>query len=39
VLALWAGREAELAGISLLFDDEVIVRTRGVKPARPAARA
>jgi cell division protein FtsQ len=36
VLALWAGREAELASISLLFDDEVIVRTRAVKPARPA---
>lgn len=39
VLALWAGREAELASISLIFNDEVIVRTRTVKPARPAARA
>jgi hypothetical protein len=36
VLGLWAGREAELAGISLLFNDEVIVRTRAVKPAKPA---
>jgi hypothetical protein len=36
VLSLWAGREAQLAGISLLFDDEVIVRTRAAKPARPA---
>jgi hypothetical protein len=39
VLALWKGREAELAGITLLFNDEVIVRTRTGKPARPAARA
>ena len=28
VIALWAGREAEIAGVSLLFDDEVIVRSR-----------
>ena len=28
VFALWAGRESEIATVSLLFDDEVIVRTR-----------
>jgi len=28
VLALWAGRESEIATLDLLFDDEVIVRTR-----------
>ena len=28
VLALWAGREAEIATLDLLFDDEIIVRTR-----------
>jgi hypothetical protein len=28
VLALWAGREGEIATLDLLFDDEVIVRTR-----------
>ena len=28
VMALWAGRETEIAGVSLLFDDEVIVRSR-----------
>ena len=28
VLALWAGREPDIATVSLLFDDEVIVRTR-----------
>jgi cell division protein FtsQ len=28
VLALWAGRESDIATVSLLFDDEVIVRTR-----------
>jgi len=31
VLALWAGREGEIAVVSLLFDDEVIVRTRAPK--------
>lgn len=39
VMALWAGREAELTGISVLFNDEVIVRRRAAKPAKPAARA
>jgi len=29
VMALWAGREDEIAAVSLFFDDEVIVRTRG----------
>ena len=28
VLALWTGREAEIAAMSCLFDDEVVVRTR-----------
>jgi len=28
VMGLWAERETEIAGVSLLFDDEVIVRTR-----------
>jgi cell division protein FtsQ len=38
VLALWKGREAELAGLRCLDDDEVIVRTRAVAPAVPAGR-
>ncbi len=33
VLALWAGREDEVGGVSLAFDDEVIVRRR--PPATP----
>ncbi|HZP40824.1 MAG TPA: FtsQ-type POTRA domain-containing protein [Candidatus Binatia bacterium] len=33
VMAYWTGREAEIAGVSLVFDDEVIVRTRPPKPA------
>jgi hypothetical protein len=28
VLKEWKGRETEIAGVSLLFDDEVIVRRR-----------
>lgn len=36
VLAQWAGREAEIAAVSLFFDDEVIVRTRPQQG--PAAR-
>ena len=36
VMAQWAGREAEIAGVSLLFDGEVIVRTRAAKPAARA---
>ncbi len=36
VMTLWAGREADIASVSLLFDDEVIVRTR-VAPGRRAA--
>jgi len=39
VLPLWAGREAEMTGVSCFFDDQVIVRTRApeppVKPRRP----
>ena len=35
VLAAWNGREAALTGVSLLFDGEVIVRTR---PGKAAAR-
>ena len=33
VLAAWNGREAAMAGVSLLFDGEVIVRTRPGKAA------
>jgi hypothetical protein len=34
VLKRWAGRESEIAGITLVFGDDVIVRTRtGAKPA------
>jgi cell division protein FtsQ len=39
VLAMWAGREANIASVSLLFDDEVVVRTRASRPARPPASA
>jgi len=38
VLALWKGREAEVAAVSLRFEDEVIVRTRS-QPAAPSRRA
>ena len=38
VLRLWAGRETEMAAVSLLFDDQVIVRTRTTKRASPARR-
>jgi cell division protein FtsQ len=31
VMPLWAGREQEIAAVSLLFDDELIVRTRSAK--------
>jgi cell division protein FtsQ len=37
VLARWEGREAELAEVSLLFDDEVVVRVRP-EPASGRAR-
>ena len=33
VLALWNGREAEIVGVSLVFDGEVLVRTRAVRAA------
>jgi cell division protein FtsQ len=39
VLALWSGREGEVLGVSCLFDDQVIVRTRGPAPARKPQRA
>jgi cell division protein FtsQ len=39
VFALWAGRETEIASVSLLFDDDVIVRTRAPKPAVGSRRA
>ena len=41
VMSRWAGREAEIAGVSLEFDDQVIVRTRTVPktPPPPARRA
>jgi cell division protein FtsQ len=32
VLALWSGREGEVLGVSCLFDDQVIVRTRAAAP-------
>ena len=38
VLALWVGHESELAGVSLLFDDEVIVRTHAAKPELASRR-
>ena len=33
VLAAWTGRETAMTGVSLLFDGEVIVRTRSAKAA------
>jgi hypothetical protein len=39
VLALWAGRETEIASLDLLFDDEVIVRTRAARTGAPPRRA
>jgi cell division protein FtsQ len=38
VLPLWAGREAEMAGVSLVFADDVIVRTRTPYRVAPARR-
>ena len=35
VLAVWNGREAAMTGVSLLFDGDVVVRTR---PRKAAAR-
>jgi hypothetical protein len=40
VLPLWSGREAEMAGVSCLFEDQVIVRTRtarAVQRPKPAS--
>jgi len=40
VLPMWSGREAEMAGVSCLFEDQVIVRTRAaraVQAPRPAS--
>jgi len=42
VLPLWAGREAQIAAVSCVFDDELIVRTRvtaGTVPPRRAGRS
>jgi len=39
VMTLWAGRESEIASLDLLFDDEVIVRTRTLKAGAPTRRA
>jgi cell division protein FtsQ len=39
VLGLWAGREPEIASVSLRFDDEVIVRTRIAPTAARRARS
>jgi cell division protein FtsQ len=39
VMKQWAGRESDIAAVSLLFDDEVIVRTRAERrPAAPARK-
>jgi len=38
VLKLWSGRETQIAGVSLVFNDEVIVRTRGTVPTRSVHR-
>ncbi len=37
VLPFWAGRETELASVSCLFDDDVVVRTRQ-RPAEKGAK-
>jgi hypothetical protein len=39
VLTIWAGRESEIAALDLLFDDEIIVRTRTPNAGTPARRA
>jgi cell division protein FtsQ len=41
VLPLWVGREGEVRGVSCLFENEIIVRTRavGAAPTRGAAGA
>jgi len=39
VLALWTGREAEIAAMSCLFDDEVVVRTRSTDAPAATRRA
>ena len=39
VFGLWAGREADMTGVSVRFEDQVIVRTRAtVGPSRTAAQ-
>ena len=39
-LAQWTGRESDIAGVSLLFDDEVIVRRRALRrPVAPLRKA
>jgi hypothetical protein len=38
VLALWAGREAEIGAVSLLWSDDVVVRTRSARRAVTARR-
>jgi cell division protein FtsQ len=37
VLPLWSGREAELRNVTCVFGDDVDVRTRAVRPAKPGA--
>ncbi len=39
VLRLWAGRENEMVAVSLLFDDEVIVRAHPTKAGATSRRA
>jgi hypothetical protein len=39
VLRQWAGREASIASVSVLFPDEVIVRTRALVRTRAVVRA
>jgi hypothetical protein len=38
VMARWSGREGEIVGVSLAFDDEVIVRTRPTPKSAPFRR-
>ena len=38
VLPYWTGREGELASVSCVFDDEVIVRTRARRVESPATK-
>ena len=39
VMALWSGREGDVTAVSLLWPDEVVVRTRSARRAVPARRS